>query len=595
MWNFSKMPPKSVQRNVKTNEFFSEGKGTAESLVRETLQNCLDAKHAEETHVRVAYSIHTVSYHDFESQWMPGLRKHLEALGGNPREEANEEGGIRVLVIEDFNTTGLHGSLVEDDGNPYFTFWWKEGSSSKAEEHGGRHGVGKSVLWSASKLRFFFGLTVRRSDGRHLLTGQAALRPHKISDEGYEPYGHFESQSNAVTHSPFEAPNTKLEDFRSFFKLSRSDECGLSIVIPFLDGDITEDFILDAVVGDAFHQVAEGKLSVKVGPIEVSRQNLMHVAASRRHNRALVKAIELSQSVVRDPLANVEHVECGPDCDQLTSDLFPGEALQRLRNVWAAQGRVGVSVSLSVRHAKSGSGLGRVCAYIQRASEDGCSSATFVRGRITVPLSGCKPGHDVAALLIVCEGPLSTFLGDAEKPNHRDWIIKQAESKGYKNAVQVIRFCKSLLPQLYRIVNNSDQPTVLKGVLSDVFPRPGASVVKADGVLPPLPPNGPAAIDIERRDGGFVVRIPAKIATQISFRVRASYASRSGSLDWDPLDFSFTKSPIKCECKGPGDLTASAGMLNVVGAAGGFTLTVTGFDRHRDLIVVAEAEQEEVA
>ena len=582
MWNFSLRPPKSVQRNVKTDEFFSEGRGTAESLVRESLQNCLDAMRSGQTQVRVEYSIRHVPYKELKANWLQNLDKHLLQVRLQPDDELSDDASVRVLSIEDFNTTGLNGSLVEDDENPYFTFWWKEGTSSKSEGHGGRHGVGKSVLWGSSKMRFFFGLTVRECDGKHVLTGQATLRPHAVAGKSYDPYGHFEAAPDTEKHAPFVGGHPVIRAFCEFFGLRRKNDCGLSVVIPFLDDDITEGAIIDAVVGDSFHQIADGQLVVRVGQVEISSANIAEVADSRPNTQKLSQAIKLSQSVVKDRDAGVETVACAPDCGQLSASIFDCDAVERLRAAWATAKRVGIRASVTVQHAKRAPMVGGVDAYILRTTDDALAVSTYVRGRITVPFTSHKTGHDAVALLVVHEGPLSQVLGDAEKPNHRDWIKKLAKSKGYRNADRIIDFCKTLLPQLYKLINKTEDATVVKGVLSDVFSRPSGQGQKPNPPPPPTPT--PSPFDIERRDGGFVVRVPSRVSEPVNFRVTASYAPHA----WSALDFAFTKSPIKFECRGEGECTAQPGEIAVAGAKGGFMLVVTGFDQHRDLTIVTE-------
>ena len=59
------------------------------------------------------------------------------------------------------------------------------GTSEKSQESGGRHGLGKSRIVSASKLQMFFGVTVRSNcdQRQQLLQGQICLKQHMITAE----------------------------------------------------------------------------------------------------------------------------------------------------------------------------------------------------------------------------------------------------------------------------------------------------------------------------------------------------------------------------------------------------------------------------
>ena len=48
--------------------------------------------------------------------------------------------------------------------NNFYNFWWYEGKSEKKGKERGRWGLGKTTFHVASKIRLFFGLTVRQDD-----------------------------------------------------------------------------------------------------------------------------------------------------------------------------------------------------------------------------------------------------------------------------------------------------------------------------------------------------------------------------------------------------------------------------------------------
>lgn len=160
-------------------QFNNDDVELVDALVRESLQNSLDA--AAEEKVRVRFSLHRpddagrgalLAQLDLEQ-----LRKRLRACAIDPDSIAFAD--PKLLVIEDFGTTGLTGSWASMDKEPFSDFWRRMGKSHKAGKSLGRWGLGKLVFSSSSEARIFFGLTVRKTDPElQLLMGQAVLTTH---------------------------------------------------------------------------------------------------------------------------------------------------------------------------------------------------------------------------------------------------------------------------------------------------------------------------------------------------------------------------------------------------------------------------------
>ncbi len=100
------------------------------------------------------------------------------------------------LVCEDFGTRGLGGDPYRatdppdgTKGEDFFWFWRNIGHSGKTGDDLGRWGLGKTVYRAASRVGCMLGLTVRHSDGKKLLMGQAVLRIHKHDETEYAPEG----------------------------------------------------------------------------------------------------------------------------------------------------------------------------------------------------------------------------------------------------------------------------------------------------------------------------------------------------------------------------------------------------------------------
>ena len=85
--------------------------------------------------------------------------------------------------------------------------------------------------------------------------GHTILKSHRIDDINFVPDGYFGEQHNG---NDFVLPvdnQQALDQFRKDFSLSRNFEPGLSIVVPFVDPEITSEHIKYAVIAEYFYPI----------------------------------------------------------------------------------------------------------------------------------------------------------------------------------------------------------------------------------------------------------------------------------------------------------------------------------------------------
>ncbi len=252
-------------------EFFRSAELT-ENLVRESIQNSLDARREGQNHVRVRFAfsssekgIPAQAYDEYAR----GLWPHLDTVALNDIPHRDEP--MRFLTIEDFGTRGLCGDPKQYDDseekgpkNDFFYFWRNYGRSSKRETQLGRWGVGKTVFAESSRVSSFFGLTVREDDQKHFLMGQSVLKTHSIDGIRYAPYGFYSKLEKDGFSMPID-DNKSLSEFSSKFGLTRTNEPGLSVVIPYYkDSELTKDNVERAVIQHYFYPVLTKELVVDI-------------------------------------------------------------------------------------------------------------------------------------------------------------------------------------------------------------------------------------------------------------------------------------------------------------------------------------------
>ena len=289
-WAFAELRGDDVRRDPNEAELFkteqtAEGEyaGT-DALVREVLQNSVDAR-CDNSPVRVRIAIHEAS----EAPEAERLAHYFARLRAPlaPRQIDFDDRVIpqlpcRFLVVEDFGTHGLEGdTLLFSDppvGDParqdFYWFWRNIGRSGKTGDDLGRWGLGKTVYRAASRVGCMFGLTVRNSDRRRLLMGQAVLQIHSYQGLEYKPEGYWcGTQNVAGLPLPIEDPEEILQ-FRREWRITRNNEPGLSVVSPFVPDELQAKRLLQAVAVHFFTRILRGELIVEIAGSEIDTATL---------------------------------------------------------------------------------------------------------------------------------------------------------------------------------------------------------------------------------------------------------------------------------------------------------------------------------
>ncbi len=135
-----------------------------------------------------------------------------------------------------------------------------------------RWSVGKHVIPRSSRANAFFGLSVRADEGRRVLMGHSVFKSHRVGGGYFCPDGYFGVKDKSQLALPFtDAPT--LDKFAEDFRLQRTDESGLSVVVPWVDPEITVATLIDAVVRGYFYPILTGALTVTVETPEKTMVN----------------------------------------------------------------------------------------------------------------------------------------------------------------------------------------------------------------------------------------------------------------------------------------------------------------------------------
>ena len=639
-WKFAVRSEAAVQTDPFEEEFFigpsdsDLDDGHVASLVRESVQNAIDARGGAEP-VRVTFAIHNAEVrHTKATHYLSGLKPHLAALAPPvPWPIDGKSGSIRWLVYEDFHTTGLCGdpSIVDDPApgherrEDFYWFWRNVGRSAKTGEKLGRWGLGKTVFPSSSNINCIIGLTKRLDDGRVLIMGQAVLRNHTIRGKRHLPYGLL-SDPTAIgaTPMPFEGPEAAA-DVAAAFRLRRNGETGLSLVVPFVRDGITAEAIARSICIHFFVRILRRELVVETidehgGSYEITADTISDVVQLLRwelpdgQRRVSPPPLDLAR-IALDRLAAGSVDATLPPAGATgpanwSRDIIPKSIAAPLAKALSvAEGSVLVRVPLVLERA-TGQRIDTHFHVALKRRADGKGEGWYVRDGMTITAVNRKrpAGGEYEGLLLATDPVISGFLGDAEGPAHVEWSKEEKRlSRNWRTFARRLGFVTNGIVSLADMLRQN-QPKAAPLALAKVF-----SVrlpAKPEGVTDPTDPKPdpiPSRKDwyaIGPKERGFTIRsIPnAPRPPVTNLRVTIAYDVSSGDpfRIWSPLDFELRLGQASTlRIRGTGVKAALVGGNEVVltELAETFSFSVEGFDAARDVVVrtVVDAPTEDTS
>ena len=283
-WHFSPQLKDQVETEVtQRDQFNNDDVDLSETIVREAVQNSLDAAVDDSECVTVTFRWQNKDdglSPAFFSSLFEGQLPHAEAAGIDVNTIDLKKPG--ALIIEDFGTTGLTGSVEEKDDNHFSDFWRRHGKSHKSGKSRGRWGLGKLVYSASSQIGVFFGVT-RRDDDRLYLMGQTVLNLRKVDGRLYPPHGFFADvdgqEDDLFSRITVPVRDEQLtEQFIECFSLNRRDGPGLSVIIPFPDATFNVPAMIKVAIENYFYPLTTGQLILKFDDIEINGDNIFQLA-----------------------------------------------------------------------------------------------------------------------------------------------------------------------------------------------------------------------------------------------------------------------------------------------------------------------------
>ncbi len=572
-WVFKeKKPGDAKARNPVSDEFFTDPEllTDASSLVREAIQNSLDAQIDKEQPVQIRFKVGEKVLGD--EDYFVGLEKHTIRTLGSSQGKVSK--ACRYLVYEDFNTTGLWGDsnldFIETAANKeehsYTFFVHYEGEGSKSDGKKGKWGIGKIVFPMLSGLKTFFAYSVRSPEkapcGReNILIGQSIQRFHEIDGVPYYPDGWYVADSVGV---PIPHHGEVASAFAQDWGLKRElNETGLSILVPFIRPDLGIAQFRDAVIRQYFLAILAGELECSFEDeagsiITLDSENITQVIEMIQNltegspRDMTTYQVKTAISGFSKATAEVDAIEIELPVDMVAPSALavPDEsisaAIESLEENGIALFKIYVKVPIPI-----GESLSRDYFEALLIQADGENSIIYSREGILVPGTRAVKVRDFIVLVMVDEGALANLLGFAEGPAHEDWrddTKKFRASFGVAGAKKAraswtLKAVRNFPKRIVELISRTEAQQLDREFFSDWFGPSGED----DGTTPdpvtreiPLPKPAP---NFSVKDGVLRVSSGSRsyaLSSKVQIDLAYSVSRGNAFAKYSEIDFSLS-------------------------------------------------------
>lgn len=300
------------------------------SLVRETIQNALDARKDPEKPIEVEFKEFSMSVEDFPGR--SSFSKSIHAcLDDNEDEDAkkffqqavdkidgNEGDFFKVLRVSDFNTVGLQGAETGEKGSNWSRLVKEKGSSNKNKTAQGSFGIGKSAPFACSDFRtVFYSSLYEKEDGERVESNIGVARLISFKNDAFKT----ETNEGWTTGMGFYSDNDQLKailkraDFDPSFNRTTS---GTDIyIMGFTASEDFEGSVKTSVLRNFLVSIWKGLLTVRINGSEISKDTLQkyvwELPSDEKENKELKEYYDLltrtDRKIVVIPLKVSEYGE----------------------------------------------------------------------------------------------------------------------------------------------------------------------------------------------------------------------------------------------------------------------------------------------
>lgn len=565
----------------------------SETFVREAIQNSLDARLDPAKPVFMNFTFHSDGIGPRRA-FLEQLMDHRKVAGLEIPSEWHS-GNVRWLLVEDFNTKGLGGSL-NSRVSDFWNYWLNFGLSNKDGSGRGGRGIGRVTFLIASRLQSVIGYTRRVEDGTSAICGMAVLKAQEDGNNLKSTHAYLAEREDGNIYALHSSPDFQRRTRGAFGFTGYDGEygSGLGLAILYPHAELKALGILAAAIENFAPAIMNGTLVLNVdgrvldassiGDIAVDVESYLNDEAIRSNVARYLDLVLLGQK--RGP----RHKIALPSAHK--SDFEP---LRKSAPIKALQKEIadGQDVVLEIALPLVRKGVTHnvsLIAVIGTSSSGNRPIDRLFREGMSLPDVRAKSPGDLDLLMLVREGHLATYLNFCEGKAHLDLleskdVRKKLEDNGF-DGPRLKRLVKNLPAELRLLMTpdvTAPDAHVFDSYFSKPSDRPGKKKKpnKPPEPPPPPPPPKPSIFKVEALDDGLrITANPDYLHWPVNVTVTLAYADGTRRPSWSPFDFKLDDLHISHEAC---DLTTDKNRVKAMNCRPGTEIEVTGFDANREL------------
>ena len=600
-WIWPRTGPTPVNQNTDSEMFDREDFPYSETLVREAIQNTLDARLYKDRPAEIRFRFHESETEAPASVLREAMNYRTKADLWTP--EIWKNGGSRVdwITIEDFNTTGLRGDL-DDRQSDFWGYWLNFGITNKMMTGRGGRGIGRVTFLIASRIQTVIGMTRRYEDGLSAVCGMAILKAMKTED-GFKSTHAFLAEKEDEQNDVFHLHNgdDAVSDVSAAFNFSGYADgdytSGFALAIPFPHKELTENGILASAIENFAPAILAQEIVVEAGDVKLDHKTIENIVGScykefeaDRIGSDPGRYIDLIKRGLETPETKIE-VDTGKSCPLApVRDSADAVAIRDILE----EGQC-VRFTIAFELVRCGEPVPVCLRIVAGKTPDGMKPVDrFFREGMSLPDLKARDKGGLDVVIFVNPGELAAYLNLCEGKAHLNLleskeISNRLDSSGYDPRYRAKRFVKSLPIEIRKFLERDiEEPTV--DVFDDFFSIPADDGRRGGGApnpnrtpshRPHPPPPSPPIFKAKTLDDGF--RLWANSGFDdwpVKLEVTMAYADGTRTPKWSPFDFTPNGLCVKCEdCI----IDFTGNVLVLDKCYGNFSISVTGFDPNREL------------
>lgn len=273
-WHFDMQTGCDSGPNIHRDDKFS--KNPYPSLIRESIQNSMDAVYDDKLPVIVDVNFKQIRVVDFKEFF--SLKSHIQGCIDLYPDAIREQYGemltyfsssyshkLDYIEISDSNTTGMWYQEGKIE-SPFYAFVRSKGVSSKTSSAaGGSFGFGKSAYFNISPIRTLMVSTLT-TKGQYVFEGVSSLCTHIIGGKKYTSVGYYDNNRGN--------PITDADEIPTVFKRTAPGTSFSIMGFDMSNYEEAKEGMIQSVIQNFWMAILRNKLKVRVDNIEINRDNL---------------------------------------------------------------------------------------------------------------------------------------------------------------------------------------------------------------------------------------------------------------------------------------------------------------------------------